>query len=285
VAIIGVFEGVIKKSNDEARKRSGSAMIKVLFQNLKTDFAVKDLTNFILVRVGDYLRNNTSTPREALPYYDEALGRQDQAYRFAALLGRADVYGKSAGAADIDKGLEDFARVYADSQEKSEREFSLYRMVELNMDKKDFTKAAEHAKVYLDRAKSGFSKFSPQVGLLLAKSFEDRKMIDDAISMYVKVWSAHQGNIKVSAPAMMSWMQLSWDRNKASTDPNTPGDRQGAYQGGAKYIELTGRFKDKMLEADLDLWKEVEKLVKTYEGNAEIKTVAQLKAEKEAARK
>lgn len=285
VAIIGVFENVIKKSNDEARKRSGTAMIKVLFQNLKTDFAVKDLTNFILVRVGDYLRNNTSTPREALPYYDEALGRQDQAYRFAALLGRADVYGKSAGAADIDKGLDDFARVYADSQEKSEREFSLYRMVELNMAKKDYAKAAEHAKVYLDRAKSGFSKFAPQVGLLLAKSFEERKMIDDAISMYVKVWSAHQGNIKISAPAMLSWMQLSWDRNKASNDPNTPGDRQGAYQGGAKYIELTGRFKDKMIEADLELWKEVEKLVKTYEGNAEIKTMAEIKAEKEAAKK
>jgi tetratricopeptide (TPR) repeat protein len=285
VAVIGVFENVIKKSTDEARKRSGNAMIKVLFQNLKTDFDVKDLTNFILVRVGDYLRNNTSTPREALPYYDEALGRQDQAYRFAALLGRADVYGRSTNPADIDKGLEDFTRVYNDSQDKSEREFSLFRIVELNMAKKDFAKAAEHARVYLDRAKSGFSKYSPQVGLLLAKSFEERDMIDDAISMYVKVWSAHQGNIKISAPAMLNWMQLSWDRNKESADPNIPGDRQGAYQGGAKYIELTGRFKDKMIESDLELWKEVEKLVKTYEGNPAIKTVEQIKREKEAARK
>jgi len=153
------------------------------------------------------------------------------------------------------------------------------------MAKKDFAKAAEHARVYLDRAKSGFSKYSPQVGLLLARSFEERDMVDDAISMYVKVWSAHQGNIKISAPAMLNWMQLSWDRNKASSDPNTPGDRQGAYQGGAKYIELTGRFKDSMIESDLELWKEVEKLVKTYEGNPAIKTVEQIKREKEAAKK
>lgn len=285
VAVIGVFEGVSKKSDDEDRKRAASAMIKVLFQQLKTDFALKDLTNFILVKVGDYLRMNTATPREAVPYYDEVLGRQDQSYRFAALLGRADVYGKSTNPEDIDKGIEDFTRVYTDSQEKSEREFSLYRISELLMAKKDFSKAAEQAKVYLDREKSGFSKYSPQVGLLLAKSYEERKMVDDALSMYVKVWSAHMGNIKISAPAVLSWMKLSWDRNKPSTDPAVPGDRQGAYEGGAKYLELTGRFKDKMIEGDLELWQEVEKLVRIYEADASIKSIEELKREKEAAQK
>ena len=285
VAVIGVFEGVTKKSDDEDRKRAASAMIKVLFQQLKTDFALKDLTNFILVKVGDYLRMNTATPREALPYYDEVLGRQDQSYRFAALLGRADVYGQSTNTEDIDKGIEDFTRVYNDSQEKSEREFSLYRIAELLMAKKDFAKAAEQAKIYLDREKSGFSKYSPQVGMLLAHSYEERKMIDDALSMYVKVWSAHMGNIKISAPAVLSWMKLSWERNKPSADPAAPGDRQGAYEGGAKYLELTGRFKDKMIEDDLELWKEVEKLVGIYEADASIKSMEELKREKEAAQK
>jgi hypothetical protein len=83
---------------------------------------------------------------------------------------------------------------------------------------------------------------------------------------------------------MKTWMQLSWDRNQQSKDPATPGDRQGAYQGGAKYIELTGRFKDKMADSDLDLWKEVEKLVKTYEANPDIKSMAEIKREKEEAR-
>ncbi len=285
VAVIGVFEGVVRKSDDEDRKRAGSAMIKVLFQQLKTDFALKDLTNFILVKVGDYLRLNTATPREALPYYGEVLGRQDQSYRFAALLGRADVYGRSTNAADIDKGIEDFTRVYNDSQEKSEREFSLYRIIELLMAKEDFAKAADQAKVYLDREQSGFSKYSAQVGLLLAKSYEERKMTDDALSMYVKVWSAHMGNIKISAPAIQSWMKLSWDRNKPSPGPGVPGDRQGAYEGGAKYLELTGRFKSKMIESDLELWQEVEKLVRIYEADASIKSIEEIKREKEAARK
>ncbi|MDP3849591.1 MAG: tetratricopeptide repeat protein [Luteolibacter sp.] len=287
VAVIGVFEGVIKKTPEEDKKRAGTAMIKVLFQELKTDFALKDLTNFILVKIGDYLRTNTATPREALPYYDEALSRKEAAQRFPALLGRADIYGNSTTAADIDKALEDFTKVYTDSQEVAERDFSLYRIVELLLAKKDFAKAAEQAQIYLDPKKSNITKprYSPQVGLLLAKTFEERKMVDDAISMYVKVWSAHMGNIKISAPAMKNWMQLSWGRNKISPDPAVPSDRQGAYEGGARFIELTGRFKDKMIESDLLLWQEVGKLVQTYEANPNIKSMAEIKREKEEARK
>ena len=83
-------------------------MVQVLFQNLKADFDLKDLSNYILVKLGDYLRANTSAPREALPYYDEALSRQDQSYRFAALIGRADVYGQSKLPTDLEKAVDDF---------------------------------------------------------------------------------------------------------------------------------------------------------------------------------
>jgi tetratricopeptide (TPR) repeat protein len=281
VAIIGVFEDVLKKAGeDEAKARSAAAMIKVLFQELKADFNVKDLTNYILVKVGDYLRTGTSTPRESLPYYDEVLGRQDQSYRFNALLGRADVYGMSQAAADIDKGIADFERVYADSQDKPQREFSLYRIVELLMAKKDYAKAADQARVYLDREKTGFSKQSPKVGLLLAQSFDQRGMNEDALAMYGKVWGAHMGNIAISAPAIKRNMEIAWDRNKPAAG-NQPADRQGAYTTGATYIQLTGRFKDKMSDADLELWQEVEKLVKTYEANPDIKSLEDLKKEKE----
>lgn len=282
VAVIGVFEGVAKKTEDEARKKSAEAMIKVLFIELKSDFDLKDLTNFILVKVGDFLRTNTATPREALPYYDEVLGRQDQSYRFNALLGRADIYGQSTNAADIDKGIEDFNRIYADSQEKPQREFALYRLVELYMAKKDYAKAADQARIYLDREKTGFAKFAPKVGLMLAESFDKRGMNEDAIAMYVKIWSVHMGNVIVSAPAMTRWMELLWDRNKpAGAGPDQPADRQAAYEKGYVYIELTSRFKDKLNDAERELWQVVERLVKTYESSSGIKTMAQIKKEKE----
>src|SRR5690606_27478565 len=129
IAVISVFEDLAKKSDEEAQKRSASAMIQVLFQELKAEFVPKDLTNVILVKLGDYLRVNTSAPLEALPYYDEILGRQDASYRFPALFGRAEVYTRSGNPANLDKAIEDFQRVYNDSQDRAERENALYQLV------------------------------------------------------------------------------------------------------------------------------------------------------------
>ena len=287
IAIIGTFEDVLKNSKeDETKVRAAKAMVTVLFQNLKTDFSLKDLSNYILVKLGDYLRTNTSSPNEALPYFDEALSRQDQSYRFAALLGRADVYGRSTQPADLAKAIEDFERVITDSQQKPEREFALYRIIEILMKKGEFEKAAARANEYLNRDDKagvvlGFTKYSPEVGLILAETFEKRGQTDDAIAMYVKVWSAHMGYIKVSAPAVKRWMELSHERNNKSTDPKIVSDRQGAYNGGWRYLDLTGRFKDKLSPADLALWQEVQKLVEVYVAEPEVKSMEELKKQQE----
>lgn len=293
IAIISVFEEVAKNAKgekDENKERNANAMITTLFQNLKTDFDLKDLSNYILVKLGDYLRTNTAAPREALPYYDEALSRQNQSYRFAALLGRADVYGKSEQVADLDKALEDFERILADSQDKPEKEFSLFRIIEMLTKKGDHAGAAKRANDYLNRDEKagpvlGFSKFSSEVSMLLAESFDKRGMTDDAISMYVKVWSAFMGNIKVSAPAIQRWMELSYRRNKISSDPAIASDRQGAYNGGWRYLDLTGRFKDKMTPDDLAKWQVVEKLVAKYVTDPGVKSMEQLKKEEEEKKK
>jgi TolA-binding protein len=285
IAIIGVFEDAVQSAEDDAQKRNAEAGIQVLFQQLKTDFALSDLSNYILVKLGDYLRKNTSAPREALAYYDEALSRPDKSYMFAALLGRADVYGNSSDDADLAKALEDFERILQDSEEKPQREDALYRIVQILMKKKEYATAAERANQYLDREEGkslGFSKYAPEVGLMLAQSFEGRNMTDDAIKMYLKVWSAHMGNIAVSAPAMEAWMTLSHKRNRSSDDPKIASDRQGAYNGGFKYLELTGRFKDKMSPDDLKLWERVQRLTEEYVADPNVKSNKQLEAEKAA---
>jgi tetratricopeptide (TPR) repeat protein len=288
IAVIGVFEDVSKKSaEDEAKKRSADAMIKVLFQELKVDFSPKELTNYILVKLGDYLRTNTAAPIEALPYYDEAISRTDLSYRFPALFGRGDVYARSKDKANIAKGIEDFQRVFADSQDNGEREMALFRTVESRMAMEDFNKAAEDAKRYLDKKENNFSKYAPQVGMILAQTYDKRGEVNDAIAMYVKVWSAHMGNIPISAPAVKRWMELSWQRNLPGSDAETPGDRQGAYQGGWNFINLTSRpeFKNKMTEDELALWSEVEKLTKQYEADPSIKSMAEIEKEKAAGRR
>jgi tetratricopeptide (TPR) repeat protein len=288
IAIIGVFEQIAQDKENPDKQRSAEAMIIVLFQNLKADFNLKDLSNYILVKLGDYLRTNTAAPREALPFYDEALSRQNQAYRFQALIGRADVYGQSPQDADLERALADFERIFSDSQEKKDREFALFRIVEILMKKGEYSKAAERANHYLDREEGkslGFTTYSPQVGFMLAQSFDKRNMSDDAISMYVKVWSAHMGFIKVSAPAVEAWMTLSHKRNRTSDKPGVPSDRQGAYEGGYRYLELTGRFKDKMTPEEVKLWERVQKLTDQYVADPNVKSMEQVLKEKEEASK
>lgn len=283
IAIIGVFEELAKKSKVEDEKRKAEAMIKVLFQELKTDFDPKDLSNYILVRVGDYLRTRTSGPRQALPYYDEVLNRKDQSYLFPSLFGRADVYA-TGSAEELAKAETDLKRVFADSPDKVDKERALYRMIDIGMKKGDYAGAEANARLYLDKKEHSFSKWSPEVGLMLAQSLDKRGSVNDALAMYTKVWSAHMGYIIVSGPAMKRWMELSWQRNLQAASEDGKADRQGAYEGGWRYIDLTKRFFDKMSEPEQEIWKEVQQLVLDYEARPEVKSMAKILAEKEAAR-
>lgn len=286
IAVVGVYEDLLNKARDEKEKRDLSAMIQVLFQNLKTEFNVKELSNFILVKLGDYLRTKTAAPMEALAYYDEALSRTDKQYQFDALMGRADVYGQSTQADQLAKSVEDFERIIKESGDKAQSDFSLYRIIQVLMAKGDHEGAAKRANEYLNTDPNagpthGYSKYRAEVSFLLAKTFEERKMTDDAILMYMKVWNSYMGNIKISAPAIHTWMELLYKRNKPAPDATTPADRQGAYQGGYNYLDLTGRFKDKMTKEDRELWDKVQKLTERYVADPGVKSMEQLKREQE----
>jgi tetratricopeptide (TPR) repeat protein len=282
VSVIGVFEKVARESEDEKEKRSATALVKVLFQQLKTDFDLKQLSTSILVQLGDFLRLKTATPREAIPYYDAVLAREEAEFRFRALLGRAKAYADSSAPEDIDKALADFGTVYAESDDNKQDEEALYRIVELLVAKGDYAEAGKQALEYLDER--DFKTNAAMVGMLLAQSFDKRKMMEDAISMYGQVWSGNNmGDIKISAPAIKRWMELSWQRNRSSDAPGKSSDRQAAYEAGAKYIKGTAPLKNQMTPDELKAWNEVEELVKTYEADPDIKTMAEIEKEKEAA--
>ena len=90
IAIIGVFEEQIKTAEaneDKDLVLKYSSGIKALFKDLKGEFDPAQLTNFVLIRVGDYLRKKTSAPKQALPYYEELLSRDDKFGEFKARLG------------------------------------------------------------------------------------------------------------------------------------------------------------------------------------------------------
>lgn len=272
VELIKTFDDVGKAAKeDENRRMQAEATVKNLFTQLKQEFDVKQLAESILIRVGDYLRK-TSTPRQALVFYDEVLERGNEKYRFDALMGRAYIYMQSPpGSSDLEKALADFKLVYEQAEKEDLKELSLYGMIELLVKMKSYGEAITRANAFLDAP--GYSKVrKASVMLWLGESYEKSNKIDDAIRTYMLLYAQYKGTIEASAPAVMRYMRIMWERNQPGNDTQM-GDRQGAYELGHTYVSLTERFRDQMRSEDLEVWLEVEKLVKQYEANPNIKPV------------
>jgi hypothetical protein len=264
IALITVFEEKGKKADEEKNeddKRLADAMIQVLFTDLQNDFQPKQLTNYVLVRLGDYLREKTSAARQALPYYKEVLTREDQSYRFNANFGIADIYGEAGSTAEEKlEAIKSLEHVVENAPQKKQKEAGLYRIVTILASKGDWKDVTERAKQYLTT--EGYRAYGGYVSLLLGQSYENRAMREDAIAAYAKVLGAFAGMIEVSAPAVHNLMELTWKRNREGAGK---GDRQTAYEVGYGYIKSTERLYPQMTDKEKKLWDQTKALVQTYE--------------------
>ncbi|GAA5482144.1 tetratricopeptide repeat protein [Haloferula sargassicola] len=275
IALIGVFEEQASDPKaDDPQKLRANASIKVLFEDLKNEFDVKDLSPFILVRVGDFIRG-TNSPKEALPYYSEALDRDDPEVKFRALFGRAAVLARGSEA-EKKSALEDFKRVIADSQDRGDKDRAMFGMIKTEMDLGQFEKAKADAKSYLD-PRDGYNTSKPEVAMMLAQAYDKLGMQEDALAAYNNVANSYKGAIRLSAPATKRAMEIAWDRNGQTGNTS---DRQAAYNLGRTYIDLTRRIVDgpdtKASREEIDAWKEVENLVQQYVANPNVKSKEQL---------
>ncbi|MGE9267655.1 MAG: tetratricopeptide repeat protein [Verrucomicrobiales bacterium] len=275
IAVIGVVEDQLKTAEKEGNSDEVSkfnTLIKVLFNDLKSEFNPKDLTNYILVSVGDFLREKTSAPQQAMSYYSEVVGREDKSYRFQALFGMADILGQGADA-DKGKAVDYLQQVYTEAEDKEEKERALYRMIDVLYEKGDHAQVIARAKEYLSK-ETGFRKFGPYVQLYLGQAYDQSGQKEEAAVMYSQIWGTNMGFIRVSAPAIIAWADIFWDKN--GTDEKTgKGHRQLAYESLYNYIKLTGRNTAKMEPQDLELWQSVEQKMKQLEAHADVTPVTE----------
>ncbi|MFT6862057.1 MAG: tetratricopeptide (TPR) repeat protein [Akkermansiaceae bacterium] len=274
IAIIGVFEEVLESTDPEkeaGKARDAEAMIGVLFKELKNDFSPKDLSNFILVRVGDFIRTRTSQPQEARVYYEEALGRpKDQSHKFAAIFGLADVYAKGTSAQKLE-AIKLLKRVIDDSDDLGEQEEALYLTASIHADNGAYDAAIASAMEYLGSEKN-FRSYAVPCRMLLAASHDKAGRVDDALSAYQQVWISSMGTIKYSAPAVKRWMEILWGRGGSN---NGKSDRQISYEGGYKYLKLTVLAVEKAPANEKAMWDKVTELVTTYAANADTTKVVE----------
>lgn len=232
----------------EAEKQTGepaAARVKALYQELKSGFAPADLAPVTLVRLGDYLRTKTSAPRQALPYYEEALARPDASLHVAARFGRAAVL--AAGSAEEKaRAIDDFKRVANDASDEAVKDLARFRIAETQLAAGDAGQAAGTARQYL--ALDG-ARLAPEAGLLLGKSYEALGKPNEALAAYRDVWSKWQDTIRVSAPALLAWIELSAKQGKPADFLREPA---------MDYLVRTKPAFDKLTESEKAVWHEVE---------------------------
>ena len=109
---------------------------------------------------------------------------------------------------------------------------------------------------------------------MLAQAFDNLGASEDAIVTYFQVYSSYRAYLSVAAPSLKRYMELLWARNKPATK-KSPADRQFAYEFGYKYIQASADIpnNDRVPEEEKDLWKEVQKLVRSYEANPATKAI------------
>jgi len=293
IAIIGVFEEQIKTAEaneDKDLVLKYNSGIKALFKDLKGEFDPAQLTNFVLIRIGDYLREKTPAPKLALPYYEELLSRDDKFGEFKARLGIADVLGSSDDVSDNKQAiasLEDIRKRATDDEQVQED--ALFRIVEISAKIGDWAKCETSCRQYLD---AKYSKKTAQVSYLFAVSYDKRGMNEDALFNYGNVYNRYRGFILISAPSVQRVMEIMWERDMKAGEQVGTGDkarivemddRQTCYQKiGWPYVNGTMRIRENnpdMTDEEKDLWDAVAALVKKYETSGLIKTMEQVREE------
>jgi len=274
IAIIGVYEESLVKAEKESDNKSlglNQARINQLFKELKNDFPVKDLSNFVLIRIGDYLRKRSKTPRQALPYYEERLARKAVRGQINAQFGIADIFGLSSNSAEQEKAivtLENIIRKNSDNKKQCDE--ALYRIVEIYGKREDWSNVVAKANEY----NKSYKKSKSRVTFLLAQAYENQNKVEDAIKSYTAVYISNTSNWSISIPALDRASQLMWKK----------GDQQKAYEFSARYIKSSQKAYDaNKVEMDVDVrkaWESVRDRVKSWEQGGKIETLQQIRARK-----
>lgn len=290
IAVIGVYEDLIKlaeKEDGEGVEDKVSllkAKIGAMFKDMDSKFEKSELSDFILMRLADFIAERTGDPRKALPYYDEVLGRNSNQFRTLAQFGRAGILAKSDLAAEQNQALEtlnavlDTKDIIRDTKEKA-----TYRIIEVYNKQENWEKLVETAVLYNTERYS--TKNKSRVSLLLAKGYEKSGNKTKALATYAGVYQRFKSDWAISIPALNKAAEFT---REAGKPVNGKSPKQIAYDMAAQFIRSsTKAYEENKLKMPVEVrksWEELSDKVKNWENDAEIKSLEKQRKELEAAR-
>lgn len=289
IAVVGVYEREGKKAKKENNKDQmikSDAAIKVIFRELKDDFDPKILSNVILVKLGDYIRENSAAKAEALVYYETALSRNDKTKKYEAHFGLGDIL---IDTKQTKKGIDNLLTAFKEASVKDQaplKEAALYRVITYYLGKENWEKVGEYGKIYRESTKPRFVKHSGEVLFAYATSFHKRGMKDQAIAEYTVLFGPFAGRIDLAAPSYSGYLELLWEKNAPGKvgeglDLNHPkhfGSRQAATYAIELWIEATEKQLDKVTPAQRKMHEDLRTKVKEYIGkDPNVRSLAEIR--------
>lgn len=238
---VALIDALAERPTPEAGALAGE-----LFQELKTAFKPADLPAPVLLRTAEFLREKTSAPRQALPYYDELLARKEPAFGEEAALGRAVVL---ASGDERPEAIESLERLAREAKDPEVRETACFTLVGLRLAAEEYPAATALAEGYLG---SGGARFKPEILLMLGRCREACTERPAALQAYEEVWRSWPERTAVSLPAVVRWWDLSAD----------PAAATAAMRG---YLQQTAAAVAGMSETEKKTWRQLEQSVSAVE--------------------
>jgi tetratricopeptide (TPR) repeat protein len=290
IAVIGVYEDLIviaqKDDGQAAVDKVGllKAKINAMFNDIDKKFEKAELSDFILMRLADFIAGRTGNPRKALPYYDEVLGRNTNQFRTMAQFGKAGILAKSDKASEQNQALDTLKDVLATKDVLRDiRERAIYSIIEVYNTQENWNGVIEQAVAY---NQAGFaSKNKARVGLLLGNAYERDGNRPKALAIYASVYTRYKTDWAISIPALTKAAQFTRTDGKEFKGRSP---KQIAYNMAAIFIRDSTKAYDenklKMPEEVSKSWEDLRDQVLSWEGDSEIKSLEQQKKELEAGR-
>ncbi len=290
IAVIGVYEDLIKiaeKSEDAgAADEVGllKAKIDAMFNDMDKKFEKSELSDFILMRLADFIADRTGNPRKAIPYYEEVLGRNSNQFRTMAQFGKAGILAKSDQAAEQNQALDTLKDVLATKDILREtKERATYSMIEVYNKQENWKEVINNAVLY---NKEGYStKNKARVSLLLGKAYEKDGNKSKALAIYASVYTRYKSDWAISIPALTKAAEFTRTDGK-EFEGNSP--KQIAYDMAARFIrDSTKAYDENKLKMPPEVrksWEDLREKVLRWESDSEIKSLKQQKKELEAKR-
>ncbi|SHI73974.1 Putative negative regulator of RcsB-dependent stress response [Rubritalea squalenifaciens DSM 18772] len=271
------FENKAEGKKDASRALLNDARRRILMKDLIADYPPEALAPYIMLNVASYLVEETDTPERALLYYEEVIKRGTIREHIEAQLGMAKLLNKRDEDGDKERAELLLLDVIARSAGDEMGDEALLVLVESYAARGRWPEVTQWAKRYLEQ--KGHDAKRAKVSYMLAKSYDERGMFEDAIVSYGQIYASYLNSLEISAPAVERLARITWERNKPGNSP-ADADRQIAYQLAHRYLGLTKEVyedqEDLLSEGAKKSWKAIEALVDQWEKSGEIKTVEQL---------